>query len=508
MSPDSPGVADVIARHVSSRLSGLPGADAVRRSPRLRLLLARKLGVRGTNPRPVAPLAPVGAKLELTYSCNLRCAFCYTDSPRHTLERSTDLSDDAWRAVVDDVLQLGVIEGVITGGEPLLRRELALELAERLDAGGVAICFNTNGWFVDEAVADRLAALPLLSVNISLDGATPEIHDRARGVPGSWRRVVRAIALLRERGVVVRVTHVVTPDNEQGVGDLIAQVWTLGVSVVRIVTVVGIGGASRGGQWQVRTGPLRRVIAQARERFGPELDIRLEQEALPGGPVAAPAYLVVRPNGAVMAGTLSPFRFGDATKEGLARCWEEIRRDWDHPGVRAWRDPIARGGAVADAPVVPYRDEEIEVTGTLPQPGASPAAAKLPIAAASTQIPGAGDLDSAAEHVRALALARRYRPGTVRYSAGEAGGRYVRAPGGISRLNATAATVMDACSPGTPADAVAVLAARHPGRSLRTLEHEVLETTRQLARRGVLGALREGPDRPPAPAVAAPAPHL
>ena len=350
-------------------------------------------------------------------------------------------------------------------------------------------------------MAERIAGFSLASVNISLDGPTPELHDRARGVPGSWRRAVRAIALLRERGVPVRVTHVVTPDNELAAEDLIAQTWLLDANVVRIVPVVAIGAAARGGDWKVGLPQLQRTIAAARREFGRDLDVALETDPLPGAPITAPTYFVVRPNGAVMTGAMSPFRFGDAIDDGLADCWARIRSDWDHPGVRAWRDPIASGGSVSDAPVVPYRDEEIDPRG--PLTAATPSSpVVLPIAAPSTQRPGAGDLESAREHVRRLALARRFRPGAVRWSADDDGGRHVRGPlGGVIRLNATAAVVMDACSPGTPADAVAALAARHPGRAARALERDVLETTRRLAARGLLGAVRDV-TVPPAPAPA------
>ena len=106
------------------------------------------------------PDRPVGGKFELTYACNLRCDFCYTDSPRRTLERATDLPDDAWRRAVDEAIELGIIEAVVTGGEPLLRRELTLELVERLSGAGVAVSLNTNGWFVDEASRIAWLAFP------------------------------------------------------------------------------------------------------------------------------------------------------------------------------------------------------------------------------------------------------------------------------------------------------------------------------------------------------------
>src|SRR3954465_15154756 len=118
--------------------------------------LARRVGWGPRAPPAPAPERPVGAKLELTYACNLRCGFCYTDSPRHTLQRTPELSDAQWREVVGQSLQLGIAEAVVTGGEPFLRRELTLGVVETLAEAGVGVTLNTNGWFVDAAGAERL----------------------------------------------------------------------------------------------------------------------------------------------------------------------------------------------------------------------------------------------------------------------------------------------------------------------------------------------------------------
>ena len=107
----------------------------------------------------------------MTYHCNLRCDFCYTDSPRRTIARTLELSDEAWERIIGEVIDSGVIEAVVTGGEPLLRRDLTLDTVDRLTASGVMVTLNTNGWFVDEEVADRLAASGA-RVHVSIDGAS------------------------------------------------------------------------------------------------------------------------------------------------------------------------------------------------------------------------------------------------------------------------------------------------------------------------------------------------
>ena len=211
------------------------------------------------------PPRPVGVKLELTYACNLRCAFCYTDSPRRTLERAVDLTDDDWRRITEEAIELGIVEAVVTGGEPLLRSDLALEITERFSDEGIGVAFNTNGWFIDDEVADRFGAMRGVTVHVSVDGAAPSLHDGQRGVPGSWRRAVEGIDRLISRGVGVCVVYVVTPDNAPHLDDMLEQMWTLGVPWLRPTQVAlrGRPRAAASGTPQPRPAPDHRGFPAA-----------------------------------------------------------------------------------------------------------------------------------------------------------------------------------------------------------------------------------------------------
>lgn len=435
----------------------------------------------------VPPAQPVGAKLELTYACNLRCGFCYTDSPRHTLARTPELSDADWRLIVQELISIGVIEAVVTGGEPLLRRELALEVLEALDAAGVQASFNTNGWFVDEQIADRLARLGALRVFVSLDGVTPELHDRARGVPGSWRRAVSAIAALSDRGVRVNIVHVVTPENQHDAIEMVEHAWRLGAGGIRFTPVVPIGAAARGGSWKVDEDRLRSRVEEASRPFVGDLSVVVRPGFVPGGDARAPRALLVRPDGAVRTESVSPFRFGDALEDGLAASWARIVQEWDSPAVRAWQQPIRDGRrSLAGGDLVPYRDPEAD-----PKAPESARAAtgpvKLPAQVAALRDAGDGDVQAARALVKEIALGRRYRSAAARWTEGEQGARYVRVRGDtVTCLNPTAAVVMDACRQGPASDAVIMLAGRHPDVSRERLECDVIDAARRLLARGVL----------------------
>jgi MoaA/NifB/PqqE/SkfB family radical SAM enzyme len=458
----------------------------------------------------------VGVKLELTHACNLRCDFCYTDSPRHTIARTADLPDDTWRSVVEQSLELGIVEAVVTGGEPLMRAPLALELIARMADAGVGVTLNTNGWYVDEAVADRLARMPGLTVSISLDGATPELHDGARGVPGSWRRAVRAIGLLLERDVSVVLGHVVTPLNVRWVQQYLEHMWLLGVSVIRVTPVVPVGAASRQQGWDVDRRGLRRTVAATCAGLSEDFRVVVQSgtaEIIATREQRAPAALLVRPSGAVLIDSLHPFAFG-RVDEGLDECWRRIVDDWRDPELEQWARGISNTRGLATASVVPYAELERTLGGGSAQanPGdvqpkrrvgrarrarrlrrAAADAPRLPRRGArSTETPaGPGDVQAARAHVLELALSRHYDVAAHRWSGDPDGERIVRvlADGQVCRLNRTAGMVLDSLGGGTVAGTADALAARYPGIPPEQLQLDALRMTRWLGiRRLVRGS--------------------
>jgi MoaA/NifB/PqqE/SkfB family radical SAM enzyme len=433
------------------------------------------------------PATPVGVKLELTHACNFRCDFCYTDSPRHTLARTPELSDDDWRAIVDESIALSALEAVITGGEPLLRRDLALELLERLSVAGVGTTLNTNGWFVDDAVADALARCDGLSVFISLDGATSATHEASRGVPGGWARGIAAIDRLLARDVPVRVVHVVTPDTEPETEALVELGWQLGVHSVQMTPVVPTGAAARAGAWTVDMPRLRRIVAGACGRW-PGMPVLLRTGSVGDGLTPGrltPFGLLVRPSGAVRTESVNPFSFGNAGRDGLAACWARIVDGFDAPALLEWDRKLGVMGDLAKQDVIPYLDDDVPAERPSTSAAARAAAMAAPVPAKSrAREPGPyATVEGALAHVRELGLARRYRGGGVRVS-----GSHVRLPatGAISRLNATAVAVLHACSPGTAGDAVDVLAAQYPEQPRERLERDVRMAIRSLLARGIL----------------------
>ena len=162
---------------------------------------------------------PINAHLELTYSCNWRCVFCY--NPRHFDRRR--LSAAEWLAVLDELRALGTLTITLTGGEPLAHPEF-FRIAEGVRERAFALRIFTNAARIDDAAADRIAALLPLAVEVSIHGATAEVHDAATATPGSFAAAWAGIDRLLARNVSVVVKTPVTSLNEHQIDDVIAMI--------------------------------------------------------------------------------------------------------------------------------------------------------------------------------------------------------------------------------------------------------------------------------------------
>lgn len=455
-----------------------------------------KLGRRPQRMLEECPERPIGAKFEITYACNLRCGFCYTDSPRHTLQRTPELSDEQWRDIVRQALELGIVEAVVTGGEPFLRRELTLGAIEELAGAGVGVTLNTNGWFVDDEVAGRLGAARGVTAHVSLDGARAGLHDGSRGVPGSWRRAVEGIDRLLGAGVGVCVVHVVTPENALAVPELLEQMWALGVPWVRVTPVVVTGAAARAGEWGISRRAIESAVAEFRQRRGEAMRIVLQSGTASGlglqGRIA-PGSFLVRPNGDVRPDSMRPFSFGNAARDGVEACWAAIRAGWDDERINRWAESMKGPDDLAKSELVAYLDDEVPIAG-----GGAPRAsggrdAAVPEPTAPKPVEPEKELAEAEEKVRGLAATRRYRLAPLRASGSERQ-RFVRLAGDGSylRLNESGSVVMDALDGGTLADAVSALRARYAIDEERAREDAVTATRELLRRRVVMAADASG----------------
>jgi MoaA/NifB/PqqE/SkfB family radical SAM enzyme len=136
-------------------------------------------------------VGPLAVHLEVSAACNLACVHCFAGAlPR----REEALSLAELDALFADLAAIGSFRLGLTGGEPLLRRDL-LSILDLAVEHGLSPCLTTNGLLLDEALAAALGRRDLAWINVSLDGATAETHDAIRGA-GTFARTCEKIRLL------------------------------------------------------------------------------------------------------------------------------------------------------------------------------------------------------------------------------------------------------------------------------------------------------------------------
>jgi radical SAM protein with 4Fe4S-binding SPASM domain len=141
--------------------------------------------------------------LHITSRCNLSCAHCYYSVAS---SRASDLSTSKVLDLLKECADLGGTSATISGGEPLLHPDLRRILSRACETLNVQLL--TNGTLINEEWAAYLADLPL-SIQVSLDGPTREIHEAIRG-RGTFDRTRRAIGRLQKAGLKDRLVLATT----------------------------------------------------------------------------------------------------------------------------------------------------------------------------------------------------------------------------------------------------------------------------------------------------------
>jgi len=156
---------------------------------------------------------PVGSRLWLytNFDCNLHCDYCCVRSSPKVPRRELGLA--RVQRITGEAPELGVKEIFVTGGEPFLLENIGEILVCCAAAAPTTVL--TNGMLFAGRRVESLAALPRdrIVLQISLDSATPELHDLHRG-RGSWARAREGIQLARAQGFRVRLAATVSTDAE------------------------------------------------------------------------------------------------------------------------------------------------------------------------------------------------------------------------------------------------------------------------------------------------------
>ena len=297
--------------------------------------------------------APLLVTWQLTRDCDLACLHCCTDSaPGKRLP--DELTRDEALRLASDIAANAVPYVMLCGGEPFTSPHF-FEIAERLGEAGVEIKIETNGQKLDTAAAERLAALPIRSIQVSLDGDTPEVYARQRP-GGSLDKARAACAAVVAAGLPLEITFAPTRLNIHEAEAVIERARALGAFRFNTGRLMRLGTAAR--HW-ARVEPSEEQYATfrallSRQAAIPGMELCFEpftlQEALRRSTEEPPATLLVLPNGWVKAAAALPHICADLRRVSLSEAWDLYRHAWRDATIAASvLDAIADEGRHGEA---------------------------------------------------------------------------------------------------------------------------------------------------------------
>lgn len=141
-----------------------------------------------------------GIDLNFNNACNLKCEYCFTNAPKNDHVKEM-LPIEMVASIADQADALGIFEFDLQGGELLMRPDKLFEVLAAIKPERFYLYLTTNGYYLDEAMAKRLADAHVGRVSVSVDSFDEATHDRIRGRKDSWRRAMEALKHVKNAGM-------------------------------------------------------------------------------------------------------------------------------------------------------------------------------------------------------------------------------------------------------------------------------------------------------------------
>ncbi len=177
---------------------------------------------------------------EMTQACNLACVHCRASACPDP--HPEELTTEEGRHLIDGIAQVAKPILIMTGGEPLLRRDF-FDLARYGKDAGLRAVLATNGVLITPEMAREIAKVGIPRVSISLDGPTPLDHDSFRKVEGAFHGSLRGIENLRSADVSVQINTTLTKRNRHQLTEIMKLAERVGAEAFHVFLLVPTGRA-------------------------------------------------------------------------------------------------------------------------------------------------------------------------------------------------------------------------------------------------------------------------
>jgi radical SAM protein with 4Fe4S-binding SPASM domain len=290
-------------------------------------------------------MVPDKLEIDLTKRCNLNCVHCSREaSPEADTEG--ELTPLELFHLVKQAGEIGVPALTLMGGEPTTHPYF-LELAFYARHCGINyVSTSTNGLLVDDEKAKMMATI-FSDVQVSLHGATAEVHDRIVGRDGAFALATRAVELLRHHGANdINISFSVMQENRHQMREMISLAKKLGGTSIRFLglTSEGRGACLPQLNWNDRQ-EISDFIRTCREERDESGKLAIEGGGFPiympfndsaafYGCPAGRTLMYVDSTGLSGICSVLPMRFGSVRDASLLDLWHQ-------PAIRRFRQKIS-----------------------------------------------------------------------------------------------------------------------------------------------------------------------
>jgi AdoMet-dependent heme synthase len=183
--------------------------------------------------------APFLAIWEITQSCDLACKHCRAAA--QPIAHPDQLTTAEGKKLIDQIAEMHIPIFVFTGGDPLKRPDL-YELIRYCDEKGVKVAVTPSATpLLTRDAIFKMKEAGVVRLGISLDGSSPEIHDKFRGLPGAWARTIQAVEWAGEAGLPIQVHTTISRHNADDLDNLCALFEKLNIVMWNVFFLVPVG---------------------------------------------------------------------------------------------------------------------------------------------------------------------------------------------------------------------------------------------------------------------------
>lgn len=170
---------------------------------------------------------PKLGRLIITENCPLKCQMC-----TFWRKKSIDPTLKLIKHWIKECADFGMNDISLGGGEPFIRKDLN-EIVDEVHNYGMTCGITTSGWLLDKVDFPQVDRC-----EVSIDGATPQIHDKIRGREGSWLKAISTVKLIKKLNLceITQVNFCLQPDNYHELREMckLAKTLDVGVSIIPV----------------------------------------------------------------------------------------------------------------------------------------------------------------------------------------------------------------------------------------------------------------------------------